>query len=212
VIRYASVVREAEIEQIIERSRFIGCAAPARSREEAEVFFAARRTLHRAATHNVPALVLGEKGELEWAGDDGEPQGTAGPPILRMLVAEGLTNIAVMVTRYFGGVKLGTGGLVRAYTNAARAAVAAAGLCDVCETALLTYRVDYSFFGKLQNAAKQGGAFGIEDAIFADAVTATLTGPSEHADALAALVADITGGAGELLGRGTRLVAVPRQS
>jgi uncharacterized YigZ family protein len=210
MIRYVSVAREAETEQVIEKSRFIGCATRVCARDEAETFFAERRALHRAATHNVPAFVLGDKGELQWAGDDGEPQGTAGAPILHMLVAEGLTNIAVTVTRYFGGVKLGVGGLIRAYTGAARAAVDAAGVCDVCEQTLLTYRVDYGFFGKLQNLESRGGVFRIDDAVFTDAVVVTLSGPSEDADALAALVADITSGTGELVARETRLTPVPR--
>ncbi|MDR1245728.1 MAG: YigZ family protein [Clostridiales Family XIII bacterium] len=209
MIRYVSVAREAEAEQVIEKSRFIGCVTRVCARDGAEEFFAGRRALHKGATHNVPAFVLGDNGELQWANDDGEPQGTAGAPILRMLVAEGLTNIAVTVTRYFGGVKLGTGGLIRAYTGAARAAVDAAGVCDVCEQALLTYRVDYGSFGKLQTVARRDG-ISLGDAVFTDAVVATLSGPSEDADALVALVADITSGTGKLVARETRLTAVPR--
>jgi uncharacterized YigZ family protein len=209
VIRYVGVGREAEAEQIIEKSRFIARVKPVSSREEAEDFFTARRTLHRAATHNVPAFVLGDKSELVWASDDGEPQGTAGAPILRMLIAEGLTNTALVVTRYFGGVKLGTGGLARAYAGVARSAIDAAGICEVRETVLLTYRVDYGVFGKLQNLARRDGAFMIEDAVFTDAVVATLSGLSEDEGALAALVADITAGSGELLERETRLTAIP---
>jgi uncharacterized YigZ family protein len=205
------VGREAEAEQLIEKSRFIACVTPICSREEAEDFFTARRTLHRAATHNVPAFVLGDKGELQWASDDGEPQGTAGAPILHMLASEGLTNTALIVTRYFGGVKLGTGGLLRAYTGVARSAVFAAGVCEFRESVLLTYRVDYGFFGKLQNLSKQTGAFDIDDAAFTDAVVATLSGPSEDEKSLAALVADATAGSCELLGRETRLAAIPRE-
>jgi uncharacterized YigZ family protein len=211
MIRYATAAREAETEQIIERSRFIGCVKPVASREDAEAFFAARRALHRAAAHNVPAFVIGEKSELQWASDDGEPQGTSGAPILRMLLAEGLTNVALIVTRYFGGIKLGTGGLVRAYTGVARLAVEEAGICDVGDRAVLTYRIDYSFLGKLQNLARRGGLFQIKDTAFTDAVIATLTVPGEDADALSALVADATAGTGELLARKTELVAVNRR-
>jgi uncharacterized YigZ family protein len=208
---YATVAREAEKEQVIERSRFLGCVKPVASREEAEAFFTARRALHRAAAHNVPAFVIGEKSELQWASDDGEPQGTSGAPILRLLLAESLTNIALIVTRYFGGIKLGTGGLVRAYTSVARSAVEEAGICDVGEQAVLTYRIDYSFLGKLQNLARQSGLFQIKDTAFTDAVVATLTAPAEDADALVALVADATAGTGELLVRGAELVAVNRR-
>ncbi|MDR1573316.1 MAG: IMPACT family protein [Clostridiales Family XIII bacterium] len=209
---YTTAAREAEAEQIIEKSRFIACVRPVCDRDEAEAFFVARRTLHRAATHNVPVFVLGEKGALQWASDDGEPQGTAGAPILRMLLAEGLTNVALTVTRYFGGVKLGTGGLVRAYTGAARRAVEESGICDVCEQAILTYRIDYSLLGKLQGLVRQGELFRIKDVAFSDAAVVTLASPAENADALAALVADISAGTGELLARGTELVAVARRS
>jgi uncharacterized YigZ family protein len=208
--RYATAAREAEKEQVIEKSRFIACVRPVRDRAEAEAFFAARRALHRAATHNVPAFVLGEKGGLQWASDDGEPQGTAGAPILRLLIAEGLTNVAMTVTRYFGGVKLGTGGLVRAYTGVARLATEEAGVCDVEERALLTCRVDYGFLGKLQSLARQGELFRIKDTVFGEAVVLTLSCRAEEADALAMLVADVSAGTGELLARETELVAVAR--
>jgi uncharacterized YigZ family protein len=211
MIRYATVACEAEQEQIVEKSRFIACVKPVASRDEAEAFFAARRSLHHLATHNVPAFVIGEKCELQWASDDGEPQGTSGAPILRLLLAEGLTNVALIVTRYFGGVKLGTGGMVRAYTGAARAAIEAAGVCDVGEQALLTYRIDYGLLGKLQNLARQGGIFQIKETAFADAVSITLMCPSESADALAALVADLSSGTGELIARATEFVAVGRR-
>jgi uncharacterized YigZ family protein len=208
VKRYATVAREAEAEQVVEKSRFIACVRPVRDRAEAEAFFASRKAIHRAATHNVPAFVLGEKAALQWASDDGEPQGTAGAPILRMLLAEGLTNVALAVTRYFGGVKLGTGGLVRAYTGVARAAVEEAGVCDVGEQALLTYRIDYSLFGKLQSVERQGALFRVKDVAFGDAAVVTLTCPSEDEDALAALIADISAGTAELLARATELVAL----
>jgi uncharacterized YigZ family protein len=210
MIRCASVVREAEAEQIVEKSRFIGCVRPVCDREEAEAFFAARRTLHRGATHNVPAFVIGEKAALQWAGDDGEPQGTSGAPILRLLLAEGLTNVALLVTRYFGGVKLGTGGLVRAYTGVARLTLEAAGICDLDERIQLTYRLDYGFLGKLQSLARQGDLFQIENTVFSDAVIATLSSPSENADALSALVADISAGTGKLLARETKLARIAR--
>jgi uncharacterized YigZ family protein len=210
MIRYASVAREAETEQSIEKSRFIACVRPVSDRAEAEAFFAARRALHRTATHNVPAFVIGERGALQWASDDGEPQGTSGAPILRLLLAEGLTNVALIVTRYFGGVKLGTGGLSRAYAGTARSALAAAGICDVDEQTLLTYRIEYGLLAKLQNRARQGDLFRIADTAFSAAATVTLACPCENADALSALVADLSAGAGELLARETKLVSVAR--
>ncbi|MDR2355784.1 MAG: YigZ family protein [Clostridiales Family XIII bacterium] len=211
MIRCTSVLCEAERERIIEKSRFIACVRPVRDRAAAEAFFAARRTLHRGAAHNVPVFVIGEKGALQWASDDGEPQGTSGAPILRLLLAEGLTDVALLVTRYFGGVKLGTGGLARAYAGVARLAVEAAGICDIDEQVLLTYRIDYSLLGRLQNRARQDDLFRIKDTVFGEAVIVTLAGPVEHADALAALVADMSAGAGELLTRETEFVRIARR-
>jgi uncharacterized YigZ family protein len=210
MILYTTAAREAEEVRIIEKSRFIACVRPVGDREEAEAFFAARRALHRSATHNVPAFILGEKGELQWASDDGEPQGTAGGPILRLLAGEGLTNIALTVTRYFGGVKLGTGGLTRAYAGSARAALLTAGLCDVGEQTLLRCRIDYSLLGKLQSLARQDALFTIKDAAYSDAVVVTLACPSENADALAALVADLSAGTSALLARETERALLPR--
>ena len=114
---YSTVFSEARAEQEIERSKFITTVRPVDTREEAEEFFAEVRKEFKDATHNVPAMVIGDKMQIQWASDDGEPQGTSGAPIVQMLVREGITNTALVVTRYFGGIKLGTGGLVRAYTG-----------------------------------------------------------------------------------------------
>ncbi|MDD3168376.1 MAG: YigZ family protein, partial [Eubacteriales bacterium] len=133
MIRYKTIMKEAEAEQIIDKSRFIGHVQPVESREEAEDFIAAIRSKHRAATHNVPAIVIGDRYQLQWASDDGEPQGTSGAPIVQMLVKEGITNIAVVITRYFGGIKLGTGGLVRAYTGTTKLTLEESGVCAVKE-------------------------------------------------------------------------------
>ena len=149
---YRTAAKYSEAEQIIEKSRFIGYIRPVESREEAEAFISEIRALHRGATHNVPAYVIGEKSELKWASDDKEPSGTAGAPILHMLEGEKITNVVIVVTRYFGGIKLGTGGLARAYSSTARMALDAAGIAEVKEMDLLSFRLDYTYYGKLQNA------------------------------------------------------------
>lgn len=151
MILYSTVIDEAVSEQIIEKSRFIAHVKPAKTRKEADEFIARIRKKHNNATHNVPAMVIGDKQQIQWASDDGEPQGTSGAPIVQMLVREGITNVAVVVTRYFGGVKLGTGGLVRAYTGSVKAAVEKAGICDVKEMYELTYELDYGDFNKTVN-------------------------------------------------------------
>ena len=169
---YLTVLMEGRAEQTIERSRFIGYAAPARTVLECECFFDRIRREHRQATHNVPAYALGEGGRLQWAGDDGEPRGTSGAPIVHMLVQEGISDVAVMVARYFGGVKLGKGGLVRAYTGTAKLALADAGLGKVSELLMLGVKVSYTGYNRLEAAA--GGAFTINNAVFAEEVTVSL--------------------------------------
>ena len=127
MIYYKTVAGYAEAEQVIDKSRFIGYIKSVETREEAEAFIKEIRTMHKSATHNVPAYVIGEKSQLQWASDDGEPSGTSGAPMLHMFVGEGITNVVIVVTRYFGGVLLGAGGLVRAYTKGAKIAIDAAG-------------------------------------------------------------------------------------
>lgn len=204
---YSTVRAEASTEQIIEKSRFIAYVSPAETREEADEFIASIRKKHKDATHNVPAMVLGDKFQIQWGSDDGEPQGTSGAPIVQMLVAQGITNVVVVVTRYFGGIKLGTGGLVRAYTSSAKLGLEAAGICDVCERKVMTYALDYTYLAKLQNLA--GGALlTIENLTYTDVVQAELSCVPERADEVKNLIANLTGGQGRLCSEETRVVRV----
>ena len=152
---YKTVRKQAEAVQVIDKSRFIAHVFPVESREEADAFLAEIREKYKDATHNVPAMVIGDKSQIQWASDDGEPQGTSGAPMVQMLVKEGLTNLIVVVSRYFGGIKLGTGGLVRAYTSSAKLGLEAAGVCSVREMAELTVKIDYPYLAKIQNMASE---------------------------------------------------------
>lgn len=152
---YKTVRKQAEAVQVIDKSRFIVHVFPVESREEADAFLAEIREKYKDATHNVPAMVIGDKSQIQWASDDGEPQGTSGAPMVQMMVKEGLTNLIVVVTRYFGGIKLGTGGLVRAYTSSAKLGLEAAGVCSVREMAELTVKIDYPYLAKIQNMASE---------------------------------------------------------
>lgn len=223
---YSTVRGEASAEQIIEKSRFITYVSPAETKEDADLFIAAIRKKHKDATHNVPAMVLGDKLQVQWGSDDGEPQGTSGAPIVQMLVAQGITNVVVVVTRYFGGIKLGTGGLVRAYTSSAKLGLEAAGICDVCERSVLTYALDYTYLTKLQNLAAstkastadadadtdadadEGSLFTIENLAYTDVVQAELSCVPEHSGELQSLIANLTGGQGKLLSEESRIVKV----
>ena len=146
---YYTVYQEANSEYIIQKSRFIAHISPVDSYEEAKAFISSIKDEYKDATHNVPVLVVGEKQETQWSNEDGEPQGTAGAPILRMIVERGLTNLAIVVTRYFGGIKLGTGGLVRAYTASASLVIDKALLCEVREAIVLTYEISYSHLAQI---------------------------------------------------------------
>ena len=152
---YKTVRKQAEAVQVIDKSRFIAHVFPVESREEADAFLAEIREKYKDATHNVPAMVIGDKSQIQWASDDGEPQGTSGAPMVQMMVKEGLTNLIVVVPRYFGGIKLGTGGLVRAYTSSAKLGLEAAGVCSVREMAELTVKIDYPYLAKIQNMASE---------------------------------------------------------
>ena len=146
---YKTIKDAAQAELNIEKSRFFSHISHANNREEAEAFIQMIKAEYKDATHNVSSFVIGPKMELKWATDDGEPQGTAGMPILKVLEEQGITNTVVVVTRYFGGKKLGTGGLVRAYTDSTLEAIKASGLCEVYKISSIKARVDYSSYSKL---------------------------------------------------------------
>lgn len=199
-VLYTTVAKEARAEQIIEKSRFIATIAPAESREEAEAFFARVRKEFPDATHNVPAFVLGERQQLQWGSDDGEPGGTAGTPIAVFLAREGLTNVAIVVTRYFGGIKLGTGGLVRAYTSSARLAVQAAGKHEVRQQIRMRFAMDYSLLGKLNNMTSRL-PFVIEETAYEDCVKPLICFAPEDESAVMAAISDLTGGSLKIIFR-----------
>lgn len=149
-VLYTTVARSATAEEIIEKSRFIANMANVSSKDEAEAFISAIRAQYKDATHNVPAYIIGDKMQIQWGSDDGEPGGTAGTPIVQMLQKEGITNVVCVVTRYFGGIKLGTGGLVRAYTGCAKLALEKAGRYDVKEYITKTIEIPYSNYDMIK--------------------------------------------------------------
>ena len=207
MILYKTVGKAAQAEQIIEKSRFITHVRPVAGRGEADSFFAEIKKEYKDATHNVPAMVIGDKFQIQWASDDGEPQGTSGAPVVQMLVNEGITNVAVVVTRYFGGVKLGTGGLVRAYTSSARLGIDAAGVCNVTQMAVMNIKMDYSFLSKLQNFSEKR-LFKIENIIYEDMITAVICCDEDKKEDTRLLIANMTSGKFEVVFEGNKLVNV----
>lgn len=190
---YYTIADYAEVEQIIEKSKFIGYIMPVDSREEADFFISEVKAMHKTATHNVPAFIIGPGSELKWASDDKEPSGTAGAPILQLLSGQKLTNTVVVVTRYFGGVKLGTGGLARAYSSTAALAVEKAGIAIVKEMSRLKFSLNYSLYGKLKNM-EQGGNFTIENADFSENVHMTVKSDPQNALKLIGTLSELTSG------------------
>lgn len=148
---FKTVFNESEVELQINKSRFIGYAKPIKDENDALRFIEKIKKKHWDATHNVPVYVVGENFGIQRYSDDGEPSGTAGLPILDLLKKEAITDVCIVVTRYFGGVKLGTGGLVRAYTHSAKAAIEAAEIIEKKVNVLLQLEFDYHYHGKLQN-------------------------------------------------------------
>ena len=152
---YKTVLKETISEIEIEKSRFICHMIPAGSENEATGYIERIRKKHYNATHNVPVYLIGDQYAIQKYSDDGEPSGTAGLPVLEMLKKEGFTNICLVITRYFGGTKLGKGGLVRAYTQSAKSALEEAQILEFKECAVVGMTMDYGNIGKVENYLKK---------------------------------------------------------
>lgn len=196
---YKTAYEYGEAEYVVEKSRFIAHVQPAQSYEEAQAFVAKIKEDYKDATHNVPAIICGSKQEMQWASDDGEPSGTSGLPMLKMISEQDITNVAVVVTRYFGGIKLGTGGLARAYTTAAKVGLEAAGICEIHESLQFDYEFDYSYLAKLQNISREG-RFEIVKTEYSDRVNATLECLVDNKEYLENIMTDLTAGKALLIG------------
>ncbi len=189
---YKTIRQEAKDEYIVKKSRFIGHIKPVTTQQEALDFIQEISKKHWDATHNVYAYILREGGIKRFS-DDSEPQGTAGIPTLDVLEKNELVDCAVVVTRYFGGIMLGAGGLVRAYSSTASLAVKAGGIVtrDLC--ARLKVTSDYSFYGRLASLVPEKGGI-IEDTIFEDDVTVIFRLPLSDVDSFNATLVDASSG------------------
>ena len=147
---YQIVLEGGEGEIIEKKSRFIATVQPVETEEEAVAFIESMKKKYWDARHNCSAFVIGSKNELTRCSDDGEPSGTAGRPMLEVLLGQEVTNVAVVVTRYFGGVLLGTGGLVRAYTKAVQEGLKNSQVVTLAYGTLVKIETDYNGIGKLQ--------------------------------------------------------------
>ncbi|MCD7842353.1 MAG: YigZ family protein [Lachnospiraceae bacterium] len=187
------VYQGGEAEIVEKKSRFIATVRPVKSEEEALDFIAATKKKYWDARHNCFAYVVGERHELQRCSDDGEPQGTAGRPMLEVLLGADVHNVVVVVTRYFGGVLLGTGGLVRAYSRSVQEGLRSSAVIERQDGFRLAIKTDYTGIGKIQYLLGQRG-LPILDSEYTDTVLIRTVVPKEQAKALRDDVTEATAG------------------
>ncbi len=185
--------RGGEDEIVEKKSRFIGQVFPVKTEEETIQIIEETKKRYWDARHHCYAYILGEYGEVTRCTDDGEPSGTAGRPILEVLQGEGIHDVLVIVTRYFGGTLLGTGGLVRAYTQAAKAGLAASQVLEKVRGHKLTIHTDYNGIGRLQYIVAQSG-IPVIDTQYAENVTMILAVAAEECDPFVKQITEATAG------------------
>lgn len=205
--RYLTVARAGVHESEIKRSRFLCALAPADSEQAARDFVARVRKEHAGASHNCFAYVIGPDGRLHRASDDGEPGGTAGTPMLQALLGREVRDTAAVVTRYYGGVQLGAGGLARAYGGAVTAALDAIGTVERRRLVLVTVTVDHQRAGRLENELRAAGRT-IRAVDYAAAVTLHLGVPAPDLPAFRSWLADATSGAATCEAHGSAYVDI----
>lgn len=166
---YFTVKTEGFHEITIQKSRFIGYVKRVETEEAAQQFIQSIKKKHHNATHNCSAYMIGENDQIQKANDDGEPSGTAGVPMLEVLKQMNLKDTVVVVTRYFGGVKLGAGGLIRAYGNSTTEAIRAVGVVKRQRMQGFKIVVDYTLLGKVENELRQSDYI-LEDIVYVEHV------------------------------------------
>ncbi len=194
---YKIVYKGGSGEIVEKKSRFIASVQPVQSEEEAAAFIQSVKKKYWDARHNCSAFTIGKNHELTRCSDDGEPSGTAGRPMLDVLLREDIHNAAVVVTRYFGGVLLGTGGLVRAYQKSVQAGLADALIVEKQHGILLTIDTDYNALGKIQYLLAQRN-ISVQDTTYTDKVVIKTVVPIIQKDELAKSIIEGTSGAADL--------------
>lgn len=190
---YRTIKGYGEETIIIKKSRFIGYAMPVETEEEAARFIESIQKKHWDATHNCYAYQIGSHDEIQKSNDDGEPSGTAGKPILEVIKKEGLKNVAIVVTRYFGGIMLGAGGLVRAYGQTAGAGLRAAGIVTRLLFQTVDVNIDYTWLGKVENETLQAGYF-VDHIEYLDRVRVSALVPVEETENYTKMITNATNG------------------
>ena len=207
-MEYRTIKEDGQVQEEIKKSRFICHAKRVYSEEEARDFITAIKKEHYKATHNCSAFIVGERSEIKRTSDDGEPSGTAGVPMLGVLENHNLTNVCVVVTRYFGGIKLGAGGLIRAYAGSVALAVKEIGIIEIKEQAGIQIHMTYAQYQEYGNFLKEHNLMELETN-FTDQVDTMIFIDKEKKDDIKADLIEFFNGKVTLTDKGLREVEAP---
>ena len=207
-MEYRTISQDGQAQEEIKKSHFICHAKRVYSEEEARDFIAAIKKEHYKATHNCSAFIVGEKSEIKRTSDDGEPSGTAGVPMLGVMENHQVTNVCFVVTRYFGGIKLGAGGLIRAYAGSVALAIKEIGLIEIKEQAGLRLKMSYSQYQNFDNFLKTENLMEF-DTEFTDLVATTIYIDKQEKEPLEQKLIKFFNGKIQIDDQGLREVEIP---
>ena len=207
-MEFRTIKEDGQVQEEIKKSRFICHIKRVTTEDEARNFIQAVKKEHYKATHNCSAFILGERSEMKRSSDDGEPSGTAGVPMLGVLENHQLTNVCAVVTRYFGGIKLGAGGLIRAYSSNVALAIKEIGIVHIKEQLGLRLTLSYSQYQELPNFLK-AKQLQEQDTAFTDQVQTTIFVDKDDKDSVIESLIELFNGKIDIVEQGLRKVEVP---
>ncbi|KAA9295083.1 YigZ family protein [Streptococcus anginosus] len=210
-MEFRTIKEDGQVQEEIKKSRFICHIKRVTTEDEARNFIQAVKKEHYKATHNCSAFILGERSEMKRSSDDGEPSGTAGVPMLGVLENHQLTNVCAVVTRYFGGIKLGAGGLIRAYAGSVALAIKEIGIVHIKEQLGLRLTLSYSQYQELPNFLK-AKQLQEQDTAFTDQVQTTIFVDKDDKDSVIESLIELFNGKIDIVEQGLRKVEVPISS
>ena len=210
-MEFRTIKEDGQVQEEIKKSRFICHIKRVTTEEEARNFIQAVKKEHYKATHNCSAFILGEQSEIKRSSDDGEPSGTAGVPMLGVLENHQLTNVCAIVTRYFGGIKLGAGGLIRAYAGNVALAIKEIGIVHIKEQLGLRIALSYSQYQELPNFLK-ANHLQEQDTSFTEQVQTTIFFDKDDKESVIESLIELFNGKIDIVEQGLRKVEVPISS
>ena len=210
-MEFRTIKEDGQVQEEIKKSRFICHIKRVTTEDEAREFINTIKKEHYKATHNCSAFILGERSEMKRSSDDGEPSGTAGVPMLGVLENHQLTNVCAVVTRYFGGIKLGAGGLIRAYAGSVALAITEIGIVHIKEQLGLRLTLSYSQYQELPNFLK-AKQLQEQDTAFTDQVQTTIFVDKDDKDSVIESLIELFNGKIDIVEQGLREVEVPISS